>query len=57
MFEAYGAGHILYAPKQSWVGIDENGIVRYVWRVGDDRVYGPVPLALEALEAFEATRV
>ena len=57
VFEAYGTGHILYAPKQCWVGVDEDGVVRHVWRVGaDDGTYQGVPLPLEALEAFEATR-
>ena len=56
MFETYGTGHVLYAPKQTWVGVDAGGIVRWDWRIGDDGGLRRVPLALEALEAFEETR-
>ncbi len=56
VLEAYGTGHILYAPKQSWVGIDSDGTVRYVWRQGADQSIQPVPLALEALDEFQAVR-
>jgi hypothetical protein len=55
VFEAYGTGHVLYAPKQTWVGVDRAGIVRYVWRIGDSGGLRRVPLALEALQAFEET--
>lgn len=55
VFEAYGTGHVLYAPKQTWVGVDASGTVRWVWRVGDDGGLRRVPLALEALQAFEET--
>jgi hypothetical protein len=54
VFDDYGSGHVLYAPKQSWIGIDEAGVVQYVWRLGDDGELRRVPLPLEALEAFEA---
>jgi hypothetical protein len=53
VFETYGTGHVLYAPKQTWVGVDASGMVRWVWRVGDDGGLRRVPLALEALAAFE----
>ena len=56
VFEAYGTGHILYAPKQSWVGVDSVGTVRYVWRQGADQGIQTVPLALEALDEFQAVR-
>ena len=56
VFEAYGTGHILYAPKQSWVGVGPDGTVRYVWRQGADQAIQPVPLPLEALHAFQAAR-
>jgi hypothetical protein len=39
-------------PKQTWVGVDAAGIVRYVWRIGDSGGLRRVPLALEALQAF-----
>ena len=55
VFEAYGTGHVLYAPKQCWVGVDADGTVRYVWRIGDEGALRRVPLALEALDAFEAS--
>lgn len=57
VFEAYGAGHVLYAPKQSWVGVDASGVVRWVWRLGDAGGLRDVPLALEALAAFEKALV
>ena len=56
VFDAYGTGHILYAPKQSWVGVDSAGTVRYMWRQGADQAIQPVPLALEALDEFQAVR-
>lgn len=56
VFEAYGTGHILYAPKQSWVGVDSEGTVRYVWRQGADQGIQRVPLALDALDEFQAVR-
>ena len=56
VFEADGTGHILYAPKQSWVGVDSAGTVRYMWRQGADQAIQPVPLALEALDEFQAVR-
>ena len=56
VFEAYGTGHILYAPKQSWVGVDSAGTVRYMWRQGADQAIQPVPPALEALDEFQAVR-
>jgi peroxiredoxin len=55
VFEDYGTGHVLYAPKQSWIGIDDTGVVRYVWRLGREGGLGRVPLAVEALDAFEAS--
>lgn len=53
VFEAYGTGHVFYAPKQSWVGVDAAGIVRWVWRLGDEGGLRDVPLGLEALAAFD----
>ena len=55
VFHDYGTGHVLYAPKQTWVGVDGSGVVRYVWRIGDEGGLRRVPVALEVLEAFEAT--
>jgi hypothetical protein len=55
VFETYGTGNVLYAPKQTWVGVDPAGTVRWVWRIGDDGGLRRVPLALEALQAFVET--
>ena len=53
VFTQYGTGHVLYAPKQTWVGVDASGVTRWVWRVGDAGGLRRVPLALEALAAFD----
>lgn len=53
VFEDYGTGHVLFGPKQAWVGIDGNGIIRYLWRSGENGKTGRVPMPLEALEQFE----
>ena len=42
---------------QSWVGVDASGVVRWVWRLGDAGGLRDVPLALEALAAFEKALV
>ena len=56
LFEAYETGHILHAPKQSWVGIDPDGAVTWMWRSGStDADARRVPMPLEALDAFEAS--
>lgn len=55
VFESFDTGHILHAPKQCWVGIDGDGIVRHVWRSGEgDGDARKVPMPLELLDAFEA---
>lgn len=51
VFEQYTTGHILYAPKQSWVSVDAGGTVSYVWRQGGDGGIGRVPLGPEVLDA------
>jgi peroxiredoxin len=35
LYRAYGTGHVLLAPRQGWVIVDAEGIVRWVWRLGD----------------------
>ena len=35
LFRAYGTGHVLLAPRQAWAIVDGEGIVRWLWRVGD----------------------
>jgi peroxiredoxin len=48
MFEAYGVGYSLGAPKASWVIIDAEGTVQWAWRrLGET---GRVPTPLEALD-------
>ena len=54
VFEAYGTGHVLYAPKQTWIGIDGDGVVRWTWHIGDEGRLRRVPLAIEALDQFSA---
>ena len=49
VFEDYGTGHILFAPKQSWVILDRAGIVRWVWRSGQGGSTGRVPMPREIL--------
>jgi hypothetical protein len=44
---------VLFGPKQAWIGIDGNGIIRYLWRSGESGKTGRVPMPLEALEQFE----
>lgn len=53
VFEAYGTGHLIHAPKQAWIGIDPEGLVRYTWFLGTVGRIGRVPLALEALDQFD----
>ena len=53
VFEAYGTGHILYAPKQSWVGVDPDGTIRYLWQHDADHALQRVPLPLEVLDEFQ----
>jgi peroxiredoxin len=35
LYRAYGTGHVLLAPRQAWVIVDGEGIVRWLWRLGD----------------------
>ena len=51
MFEDYGTSHTLFAPKQAWVAIDANGIVRWIWRAGERSGYGTVPMPRQVLDA------
>jgi peroxiredoxin len=49
LYRAFGTGHVLFAPRQAWVIIDAEGIVRWTWRLseaGGSRV----PLPSEVLE-------
>jgi peroxiredoxin Q/BCP len=50
IFGAYGTGHMLGAPKQAWVVLDAEGVVRWTWRTGENgsRI-GPMPMPLEVL--------
>ena len=54
VYRAFDTDHILYAPKQGWIGIDEAGAVRYRWRQGAGGEMVKVPFGLDALEGFEA---
>jgi len=50
VFEDYGTGHVLFAPKQTWVAIDGEGILRWIWRSGERSRSGGVPMPREVLE-------
>jgi len=55
VYRAYGTGHILMATKQAWVVVDGDGVVRWVWRFGEDDVTRiTVPMPLDVLAAAEA---
>jgi peroxiredoxin len=49
LYRAYGTGHVLFAPRQAWVIIDGEGIVRWVWRLSEAGG-SKVPLPSEVLE-------
>ena len=50
-FHAYGTGHVLSAPRQAWVIVDGDGIVRWTWRSGQrgGGVNRSVPMPREVL--------
>jgi peroxiredoxin len=49
VYRAYGAGHVLLAPRQAWAVVDGEGIVRWLWRMGDATGGHRVPLPSEVL--------
>jgi peroxiredoxin Q/BCP len=50
VFGAYGTGHMLGAPKQAWVVLDADGVVRWTWRTGQGgSQIGPMPMPMEVL--------
>ena len=56
LYRAYGTGHVLLAPRQGWVIVDGEGIVRWLWRLGDTgsrRVMLPSEVLAVARELFE----
>ena len=49
LYRAFGTGHVLLAPRQAWAIIDGQGIVRWLWRLGDTAGYHRVLLPSEVL--------
>jgi peroxiredoxin len=49
IFHAYGTGHVLSAPRQAWVIIDGDGIVRWTWRSGQRGSGRTVPMPRDVL--------
>jgi peroxiredoxin len=49
VFHAYGTGHVLSAPRQAWVILDGEGIVRWVWRSGQRQGGSRVPMPMDVL--------
>ena len=35
VYRAYDTGHVLLAPRQAWAIVDADGILRWVWRLGE----------------------
>jgi peroxiredoxin len=35
LYRACGTGHVLLAPRQGWVIVDGEGIVQWIWRLGE----------------------
>jgi peroxiredoxin len=55
LYRAYGTGHVLLAPRQAWVIVDGDGIVRWLWRLGDagsHRVMMPSEVLVVARDLF-----
>ena len=55
IYRAYGTGHALMATKQAWAIVDE-GVVRWIWRSGQDDALQPgfnVPMPLDVLAAAD----
>lgn len=50
VFDDYGTGHVLFAPKQAWMVIDADGILRWTWRSGEAGKSRQVPMPLDVLE-------
>jgi peroxiredoxin len=53
IFHDYGTGHVLTAPRQAWVILDADGIVRWTWRSGQRGSSGTVPMPLEVLSVVD----
>jgi peroxiredoxin len=49
VYRAFGAGHVLLAPRQAWAIVDGAGIVRWLWRTGGATGGERVPLPSEVL--------
>ena len=49
VFRAYGTGHVLSAPRQAWMIIDAEGVVRWTWRSGQRGSGMGVPMPREVL--------
>ncbi|MGD9798737.1 MAG: redoxin domain-containing protein [Acidimicrobiia bacterium] len=55
LYRAYGTGHVLFAPRQAWAIVDGEGVVRWLWRLGDaggTRVPLPSEVLAVARELF-----
>jgi peroxiredoxin len=53
IFRAFGTGHVLAAPRQAWVVIDGDGIVRWTWRSGQRDAGPAVPMPRHVLEVVD----
>jgi peroxiredoxin len=49
IFHDYGTGHVLSAPRQAWMIVDADGIVRWTWRSGQRGARGGVPMPRDVL--------
>ena len=49
VFRAYGTGHVLSAPRQAWLILEGEGIVRWVWRSGQSEGGSRVPMPMDVL--------
>lgn len=52
IYRAYGTGHVLMATKQAWAIVDGEGVIRWIWRSGQDggeRVGVPMPMEVLAV--------
>jgi hypothetical protein len=49
LYRAFGAGHVLLAPRQAWAIVDSDGIVRWLWRMSAATGGHRVPLPSEVL--------
>lgn len=48
IYRAYGTGHVLMATKQAWAIVDGDGVIRWIWRSGQEGSTG-VPMPMEVL--------